>query len=244
MGHTTGKRHLRRISAPRTWPIPRKGSYWVVKPSPGPWRIDLGMPLILWIRDYLKYAKTAREVRYILVNKKVYLNGKPVKDPKFPAGLFDVISFPDLGENYRVIMDSKGRLQLKLIDEKEANLKITKIIRKQIVKKGKVQVTGFDGRNFLLDDPKSIKTGDSLLIGLPDQEIIEKIPMEENTLLFFYYGAKVGTLGRLKEVKILRRPFGHTRIVIYEDLESREIKESIWEYTIPIGKETPVITVK
>jgi len=244
MGHTTGKRHLRRISAPKTWPIPKKGSYWIVKPSPGPWRMELGMPILLWIRDYLKYAKTAREVRYILVNKKAYVNGKPIKDPKFPVGLFDVLSFPDLGEYYRVIIDSKGKLQLKRIDEKEANLKITRIIRKQMVNGGKVQVTGLDGRNFLFDNPKDIKTGDSLLIKLSDQEILEKIPMEKDVLLFFYYGAKVGTLGKLKEIKVFKKPFGHTRIVVYEDLESKEIKETIWEYAIPVGKETPLITVK
>jgi len=71
MGHTTGKRHLRRIAAPKTWPIPRKGTYWIAKPIPGPHKMELSMPLALWIRDYLKLGKTMREVKYILNEGKV-----------------------------------------------------------------------------------------------------------------------------------------------------------------------------
>ena len=157
---------------------------------------------------------------------------------------FSFLSMGIPSKRFRVLINTKGKLYLKQIDEKEAKLKIVRIKRKQMVNGGKVQVTGHDGRNFLFDDPKEIKTGDSLLIELPDQKVIKKISMEENTIVFFYYGAKVGTLGKVKEIKIFRKPFGHTRFIVYEDLDTREIKETIWEYAIPVGKEKIEITVR
>ena len=43
----TGKEHLKRVAAPRTWPITRKTSKWVAKPSPGPHSQEHGMPLVV-----------------------------------------------------------------------------------------------------------------------------------------------------------------------------------------------------
>lgn len=30
------RRHLKRIAAPKTWPIKRKEHKWIVRPTPGP----------------------------------------------------------------------------------------------------------------------------------------------------------------------------------------------------------------
>ncbi len=243
MGHTTGRRHLRRIAAPKTWPIPRKGTYWIVRPSPGPHSMELSMPIALWIRDYLKYAQTLREVRYILNHNKVYVDGKPIKDYKYPVGLFDVIYFPDLNEYWRVLINEKGKLYLKQIDEKEAWIKPLRIKRKQMVNGGKVQLTLFDGRNILVDDPKKYKTGDTIVLDLKEKKIIEHIPMEKGVILFFYYGAKVGTLGILEDIKILHKPYGYTRFVVYKDYKTGEIKETICEYAYAVGREKPFISL-
>ena len=243
MGHTTGRRHLRRLAAPRTWPIPRKVSYWIVKPSPGPHSMELSMPIALWIRDYLKYVKTMREVRYVLNNKKVYVDGKPIKDYKYPVGLFDVIYFPDLNEYWRVLINRKGKLYLKQIDEKEAKIKPLRIKRKQMIDGGKIQLTLFDGRNVVVEDPKKYKTGDTLVIDLENKKIIEHIPMEKGVTVFFYYGAKVGTLGILEDVRIEHRSYGHTRFVVYKDYDTNETKETIWDYAYVVGRDKPVISV-
>jgi len=242
MAHVSGKRHLRRISTPKTWPIPRKGSYWITRPKPVGISFDLCMPIILWARDYLKLVNTRKELRYILSKGSIEVNGKKIRDISYPAGIFDTIRIVDLDRYYRVSIDDKGKLKLVEISKEEYGKKIIKIVRKQYVKGGKIQVTGFDGRNFLFKE-NNIKTGDSLLVNLLENKIEKVVRMEPGNILFFYKGSKVGTFGRLKEIKILHRSFGHTKFLVYEDLNTKEVKETVADYGIVVGEERPLITI-
>ena len=54
--------HLKRLAMPRSWPLPRKTSVWVTRPTPGAHSLELCMPITLVVRDVLNLAKTAREV--------------------------------------------------------------------------------------------------------------------------------------------------------------------------------------
>jgi small subunit ribosomal protein S4e len=236
------KRHLRRIAAPKTWPIPRKGSYWITRPLTTGIPFELCMPIILWLRDYLKIVENRREAKYILSKGSITINGKKIKDLNYPAGLFDTIGILYLEKYYRVSVSKNGKLKLIEIPKEEDGIKIIKIVRKNMVKGGKIQITGFDGRNFLTDD-NTIKTGDSLLVNLKEGKIEKVIKMKPDNLIFFFKGSKVGSFGKLKEVKILRKSFGNTRFVVYEDFESKEIKETIADYGIMVGEEKPLIKI-
>ena len=37
------------------------------------------------------------------------VDGRVRTDPKFPLGLFDVLSIPKIKKNYRIMIDVKGR---------------------------------------------------------------------------------------------------------------------------------------
>ncbi|MEM1687956.1 MAG: hypothetical protein QW038_01040 [Nanopusillaceae archaeon] len=243
MAHVSGTKHLRRISAPKEWPIPRKGSYWITRPITTGIMFELCMPIVLWLRDYLKLFKTKNEVKYALSKNSITINGKPIKDVRYPAGLFDTIGIIDIDKYYRVTMSTNEKLKLIEIPKEEDGLKIIKIVKKTMIKDGKIQITGFDGRNFLTND-KNIKTGDSLLVDLKNNKIKEIIRLNPGVVLFFYRGHKAGTLGRLKELKIFKKSFGNTRFFIYEDLETKEIKETISDYGVVVGEENSLITLK
>jgi len=234
MGHTTGRKHLKRIASPKTWQIPRKGYKWIIKPNPGPHSLEMGMPIAVWLREYLGIAKNMKEVRFMLNSGKVLVDNRPIRDPAFQVGLMDTISIPEIDKYYRVLINQKLKLFLHEIPKEEASKKVVRVTKKQTVKGGIIQVTGHDGRNFLVDN--SIKVGDSLLITLPDQKIEKIIPVKSGTIVYFYYGAKAGTLGKVKEIKILRKPFGHTRFIVYEDLITKDVKETVYDYAIPVGE--------
>ncbi|TLZ94355.1 MAG: 30S ribosomal protein S4e, partial [Methanobacteriota archaeon] len=85
------KKHLKRLSAPRSWSTPRKTDFWIVRPSPGPHAIGESVPLGSILRDMLKLCDSAREARHILNNRGVLIDGRVVTDPKFPVGLMDVL---------------------------------------------------------------------------------------------------------------------------------------------------------
>ena len=113
------KKHLKRLPAPRSWTIPRKTDFWVVKPSPGPHPIDTSVPLGLILRDMLKVCANAREARHILNGRGVLVDGRAVTDPKFPVGLMDVLTFAATKAHYRMLVNTRGKMALVPIDEYE-----------------------------------------------------------------------------------------------------------------------------
>ena len=60
------KSHLKRLAVPKTWDIKKKGIKFVTRPNLGAHPRKLSVPINLVIRDLLSYAKSNKEVKYIL----------------------------------------------------------------------------------------------------------------------------------------------------------------------------------
>ena len=193
------KNHLKRIASPRTWVINRKNNKYIMKPNAGGHPQDSGLGLGLILRDNLKLASTMNEVRKILNNKNILVDGKRRKDPKFIVGLFDVISMPLLKKSFRLIFDKKGRILVKEIPEKESSIKISKIVGKTVLVKNKIQLNLHDGKNILSDG--GAKVGDSVVLSLPDLKVKEVLPLKEGATIFLTKGKHGGSVGTLKEIK-------------------------------------------
>ncbi len=191
--------HQKRLSAPKTIKIPRKTAKWVVKTGPGPHNKN-AVPLLIVVRDYLKLADNAREARRIIASGEILVDGRARKDYKFPVGLFDVISIPKLNKTYRMLFDEKGRYIPKEVED--GNLKLYKIKNKTVIRGGKVQLNLFDGTNILADN--SYKTKDSVLLKIPEKEIVDHLKFEEGALVMIVGGTHAGELGHIKEYKVVR----------------------------------------
>ncbi|MEK9651946.1 MAG: 30S ribosomal protein S4e [Poseidonia sp.] len=189
--------HLKRLAMPRSWPLPRKTTVWVTRPSPGAHSLELCMPITLVVRDVLGMAKTAREVRFILHNELAQVDGRVVKDTRRGVGLMDVLSVGD--EHFRCVLDHNGRLRYRPISAAEASWKVCRIEGKTTIKGGQTQLNLHDGRNIIVDDPQAYNTGDSLKLNLPDQKILEHIRFGEGTRCFLIGGAHVGSTAEVKE---------------------------------------------
>ncbi len=248
MAKMGGSRHLKRLAAPPFWPILRKEYKWVVKPCPGPHPIERCIPLLVLIRDLFGYAETAREARRIIVEGKVWIDGVPRKNYKFPVGLMDVISFPDLDEHYRMVPHPVKFLWPIRIPKEEANLKLVRIENKTTVKGGHIQLNLHDGRNILVrvSNPTKpsedvYKTMDTLLIKVPSQEIVDHIPFEKGALAIVIDGKNVGRIGRIVNVQ---PGMGRRRtLVTLEDEEGHQF-QTILDYVFVIGRDKPVIKVR
>jgi len=195
-------KHQKRISAPRSWLIQRKESYWTVKPRPGPHPMEHSVPLLLVIRDFLDLADNTKEARRILNEGKVRVNGKVVKDHKLPVGIFDIISVPLNEKHYRVLTDNKGRLTLTQISGEAANTKLCRVNNKTTVKGGRTQLNMHDGRNILCSD--DIKTKDSVIISIPDNGILNRYPYQEGSYAMVMGGQHSGEVGVIKSIKVLK----------------------------------------
>jgi small subunit ribosomal protein S4e len=57
------------------------------RPSAGPHKLRESLPLIIFIRNRLKYALTYAESKWILRERQVLVDGKVRTDLTYPAGL-------------------------------------------------------------------------------------------------------------------------------------------------------------
>ncbi len=194
---------MKRLASPVTWKQPRKKFPWSVRSRAGPHPLRGSVPLMVVVRDILKFADTSKEARNIISRGKVEVDGRVVKDYQRPVGFMDVVSVKNAGVAKRVLMDRKGMLILTDLAPQDANWKLVKVTGKSIAKGGKIQISTHDGR-VILSDVKGVKRGDTLKISIPDQKILEVYPMAKETSVFVTGGAHRGTITTIKEINVSR----------------------------------------
>jgi len=184
---------LKRLNAPKSWPVARKNHVWVTSPNPGPHSLEGCMPLSVVLRDLLKVVDTAAEAKKALSSKQVLVDGKVITEEKFPVGLMDVISMPVLGKHYRMLLDSRGKFILVEVAEERAQWKLCRIENKTYVSGGRLQLNLHDGRNILVDDDV-YKTGDVMKIELPTQKVIEAFKLVQGNVAMVVSGSSAGQI--------------------------------------------------
>jgi len=114
------KQHLKRLASPRTWPIAKKISVFVARPNPGPHKLEHQVPITVFLRDIVGVAQNTKEVKRMLHLKKVLVDGSVIHDNKRPVGLMDVVSIPEAGLYYRILISKKNKLYALPISEEES----------------------------------------------------------------------------------------------------------------------------
>ncbi|MEM2121563.1 MAG: 30S ribosomal protein S4e [Candidatus Woesearchaeota archaeon] len=227
-------KHIKRIAAPKTWKLLRKEKKFVVKPRSSH-KEDHSISIVNILRDMLRYADVTAQVKKILNQKEIFVDGKVVKDKKRGVGLMDVVSIKSLNEHYRMLVDEKGKLFLKKIPETESKLKICKIINKKMIKGNKKQYTLHDGRTIISDNDYNI--GDSLMIEIPSQKILEHFKLDKNVFVYIVEGKYSGTRGIIEDIKKQTK-----KTILRIKTETGHI-ETLNDYALVLGKEKPKITI-
>ena len=194
-------RHIKRISAPRIWKIERKVYPFAPKTSPGPHPIRRSLPLLIVLRDILHLGDNRREIKKILASGNLKVDGRVIKDLKFPIGFMDVISVGD--KNYRALYDVTGRIKIVEIPEEHSKWKLVRIEKKRVVKGGKIQLNLHDGRNILTEENK-YKSNDVLKIILPSQEIVNHYPLVKGSVAMIIGGQHRGQLAHVEEYVVTK----------------------------------------
>ncbi len=225
------KRHLKRINAPKTWKIQRRGIKFITKSNPGGMIKELTIPISNILKYNLKLANTIKETKHMVKYEEVLVNGKKISDYRYPVCFTDVLSFPLTNQHYRLIIDKDGILKPTSISKEESQLKILKIIGKTFVHK-KLQLNLMDGRNVFFEK-QHYKVNDSLLITVPGQLVKEHLALEKGALVLLYKGKHVGKIGTVQDI---------TQKTI-KIKEGEEIFETKKEYIIVVGKDKPAIKI-
>ena len=188
--------HLKRQKIPNSWPIERKGTKYVVRPSSD---LEKSIPILVLLRDVLKIATTRKEVKHSINLKKILVNGKLARDEKNSLMLFDTLSLVPMKKHYRLELTESGKFDLKEISEKESGRKISKILNKRTLKGKRVQLNLSDGRNFLSEIKCNVN--DSVSIDLVSKKIESCIPLGEKSKVFVFAGKHAGKRGVVGKIK-------------------------------------------
>jgi small subunit ribosomal protein S4e len=230
-------RRLKRRAAPRAWKVPRKGTKWIKRPSPGPHAQDASIPLLLVLRDYRHLVASAREARLLARSGKVRVDGKIVRDLDRGLGLMDTLSLDaPTPEHFRVLFDHRHQLVLVPIDGKEAAWKIARVRFKHAVRGGKVEVTLHDGRNLLVAADTPYRVGDSLKLALPGQKVVDHLALAPGKLAYVSGGSHVGELARVERIEVRNSPQPNL-VHFAEGFSTRK------EYVYVVGETTPQLTL-
>jgi len=191
--------HQKRLSVPKSWPVERKTAKFTVK-AQGPHGSD-GVPLVIVLRDVLGYVDSTKEAKYAVNTDGVLVNGESVADARRPIGMFDILSFPERDEYYRVFPDEGGRLGLTPIAEGDADGRLGKVVDKTAVSGGRYQLNLHDGSNLLVEADQ-YSPGDSVVIGNEDKEVLAHFEYEEGALVTAVDGQHAGEIGELEAIEV------------------------------------------
>lgn len=190
------KKHLKRLNAPSHWMLDKMGGIFAPKPTPGPHGLRFCIPLTIIIKNRLKYAMNADEVKKLLKDKQglIKVDNKVRKDPKFPCGIMDVITIEKTGEFFRILLDVKGRFQPHKIGSEEAKFKLCKVVKKAMGKNKIPYIVTNDGRTIRFPHPE-IQIGDTIKLSLETGEVIKSYKVKKGNLAVFTAGSNKGRIG-------------------------------------------------
>ena len=124
--------------------LDKLGGVFAPRPSTGPHKLRESLPLVIFLRNRLKYALNNSEVTKIVMQRLIKVDGKVRTDSNYPAGFMgkfivkfivyayfcqdwfclslDVITIEKTGEFFRLVYDVKGRFAIHRITAEEAKV--------------------------------------------------------------------------------------------------------------------------
>ncbi|WP_292485674.1 30S ribosomal protein S4e [Methanohalobium sp.] len=229
-------KHQKRISIPNSWRVAKKSNKWVTTTSPGPHHKEQSMPISVILRDMLGLVDNRSEAKRVLSQGKILVDGKPKKDLKFPVGLFDIITIPEMNESYRLLINQKSKLILQKLEESDTN-KLCKINDKTMVKSGAIQLNLSDGTNLI--GSNDYKAKDSIIITVPDKNIVNHLEYKEGNLAMIVGGKHTGEIGTIKTITKTRSSEDNTVEISGQNYDF----ETIEDYVVVIGEDKPEINL-
>jgi len=187
--------HLKRQEIPKNWPVHRKGTKYVIRPSSD---LASGVPVLIFMRDMLEMVQNRKELKRAIHQKNILLNGKPVRDERASILLFDVIAIVPSKKYYKLGLKTNGKLEVQEVKENEAQSKFSKIVNKKMMRGKKTQINLLDGNNFLSEI--KCNTGDSVLVDFKDRKIEKCVPLGEKSKILIFAGKHAGKTGQLEKI--------------------------------------------
>merc|ERR1711998_725054 len=188
------KRHLKRLNAPKHWMLDKLGGIWAPRPSTGPHKLRECLPLIILLRNRLKYALNTKEVKYILMQRLIKVDGKARTDKTYPAGFMDVIGIEKTNEHFRLLYDVRGRFAIHRVGAEEAKYKLCRVKALEMGAKKVPYIVTHDGRTIRYPDPL-VAVNDTVKVDIESNKSDDFIKFETGNLAMINGGKNTGRVG-------------------------------------------------
>lgn len=191
---------MKRISAPKHWMLDKLTGVFAPRPSAGPHKLRECIPMLLLLRNRLKYALTYAEAKVIMNSRSIKVDSKIRTDMTYPCGFMDVISIEKTDEHFRLLHDVKGRFMLHRITEKESAYKLCRV-KALSMGVGKIPyIVTHDGRTIRFPHP-DIKKNDTVKLNFATGEIEKVVKFDNGASVFVTGGNNQGRAGVLQHVE-------------------------------------------
>ncbi len=181
--------HLKRQKATVSLPIPRKGTKYVARALS---HVNKSVPVVIAVRDMLKLARTEKEVKKMIHQKLIKLNGRLVKDHRESIRLFNIL---EADKQYVLTLLPTGKFAF---HEAKNQHRLCKVTGKRLIKENKIQINFHDGTNLITNENLSI--GDSAYLDF-EGKIKKKEHLEKGREAFITSGKYLGLKGKIESVE-------------------------------------------
>lgn len=186
-------RHIRRLASTRYMKLNRKASKYVAKPMAGRHSARNSISLTTVLKEKVMDA-TSRDIRYLLNRGEIEVNGKQIKEERYPIGFGDMVHLKPSKETYRVTAAKYGAFSLEKAGEKHRQA--FKVIGKHVARKGRISIRLHDGSVVMADN--KVKVNDSVILGKKGVEKV--IPLEPGRNCYVVNGTHASESGKIKEI--------------------------------------------
>eukprot|EP01006_Ploeotia_vitrea_P051420 TRINITY_DN67558_c3_g1_i1.p1 TRINITY_DN67558_c3_g1~~TRINITY_DN67558_c3_g1_i1.p1 ORF type:complete len:273 (-),score=36.27 TRINITY_DN67558_c3_g1_i1:159-977(-) len=195
------KLHIKRLNAPSRLMLSKLGGIYAPRSRAGPHKLRESMPLVIVIRNRLKYALTYREAMLIVKNRQVKVDGVIRTDLKFPVGFMDTVSIEKTKEKFRVTYDSKGRFALtRLTKAGEGATKLGRVTKIHTAPRRVPFIQLHDGRTIRYPDPR-VRPGDTVVFDTESKRMKDWIKFKVGVLATVTGGANTGRTGEVLDIE-------------------------------------------
>ena len=214
-----------------------KANLWY-RARPGPHPKVICYPLGILLRDVLKVGQSMDEVKRILNDGKVSVDGVVRRSTGWPVGLMDIIELIPLSQSFRLVPKDRNLLvPVPLSKQSEKSLKLVRVTLRKTIKGKKTQYGFHDGKTLIANEQYSV--GDSCLIDLSNKEVKSHMKLEKGSIVLVTKGENAGATGKIEEIREGLFSLPKRTVVSFGD---RSVELPV-QMVMSVGVEEPIIQV-
>ncbi len=195
MASKGNNRHMNRFAASNYLKVERKLSKYIAKQNAGRFTQKNSIALVTLLKEKMDVANDTREARLLLKKGTVSINGKVVREEKYPVGFGDVVSFASNGKSYRIDVAKHGFVNPVEYDVK-GKPRLLKVIGKYVGKGGKIMIRLYDGTT--LSGKNEIKVNDS--VSIQDGAVKSVVKFTKGAKCYVIKGKHASESGVIKNI--------------------------------------------